>query len=127
MTIQPVDPADVPAGGRSYAQGALVEGASRVLYISGQVPETADGHIPAGFADQCRLAWRNVCSVLAGADMTVANLAKVTVFLSDRKYREENARIRDEVLGDHRPALTVIVTDIWSEDWLLEIEAVAVA
>ena len=58
--------------------------------------------------------------------MAVGNLARVTIYLSDRQYREANGRIRAEVLGDHRPALTIIITDIYSEDWLLEIEAIAV-
>jgi hypothetical protein len=31
------------------------------------------------------------------------------------------------VLGDHRPAITIIITGIYDESWLLEIEAVAVA
>jgi 2-iminobutanoate/2-iminopropanoate deaminase len=81
--------------------------------------------VPDTFVEQCRLAWRNVVSALEGAGMTVDNLVKVTVFLSDRRYREENAQIRAEVLGDQRPALTVIITGIWDEAWLLEIEATA--
>ena len=48
-------------------------------------------------------------SVLETADLTVRNLAKVTVFLSDRRYREASAGIRHEVLGGHSPALTVII------------------
>jgi len=31
------------------------------------------------------------------------------------------------VLGDHRPALTVVLVGIFDEGWLLEIEAVAAA
>ena len=30
-----------------------------------------------------------------------------------------------EVLGDRRPALTVLVTDHWDEGWLIEIEVIA--
>ena len=112
---------------RSYGQGALVTNSERLLFISGQVPEDKDGHVPDDFDGQCRLAWRNVLSVLEAADMTVRDLAKVTVFLSDRRYREANARIRHEVLGDHSPALTIIITGIYDEAWLLEIEAIAVA
>ncbi|MFI6503013.1 RidA family protein [Nonomuraea typhae] len=121
-----VDPAEGPAP-TTYTQGALVEGARRLLFVSGQVPETAGGVVPEGFAEQCRLAWRNVQAVLEGAGMGVRDLVKVTVFLSDRAYREENAKIRGEVLGDHRPALTVIITGIYDEGWLLEIEAIAAA
>lgn len=112
---------------RSYGQGALVTGATRLVFISGQVPADSDGRVPADFDGQCRLAWRNLLSVLEAADLTVRNLAKVTVFLSDRRYREASARIRHEVLGGHSPALTVIITGIYDETWLLEIEAVAAA
>jgi enamine deaminase RidA (YjgF/YER057c/UK114 family) len=111
---------------RSYAQGALVTGASQTLFISGQVPEADDGSVPEDFDAQCRLAWRNLLAVLSHAGMAVHNLAKVTVFLSDRQYREANARIRHEILGGHSPALTVIMTGIYDEAWLLEIEAIAV-
>jgi enamine deaminase RidA (YjgF/YER057c/UK114 family) len=125
MNMTSVDPAGVPAPSHAYSNGALVAGANRLLFISGQVPETTDGTVPDTFVEQCRLAWRNVVSVLEGAGMTVDNLVKVTVFLSDRRYREENAQVRAEVLGDQRPALTVIITGIWDEAWLLEIEATA--
>jgi len=57
--------------------------------------------------------------------MTVANLIKVTIFLSSREYATQNRDIRREVLGAHSPALTVIITGIFDEKWLLEIEAVA--
>ena len=60
--------------------------------------------------------------------MTFENLAKITVFLSDRQYRRENYEVRAEVLGDRvQPALTIIITGIYDESWLLEIEAIAVA
>ena len=39
----------------------------------------------------------------------------------------ENRRVRQEVLGERSPALTVIVTGIFDERWLVEIEAVAAA
>jgi len=110
---------------RSYAQGALVEHVDQVLFVSGQVPIGADGTVPEGFAAQCRQAWANLISVVEKAGMTQNDLVKVTVFLSDRRYREENARIRHEVLGGHSPALTIIITGIYDEEWLLEIEGVA--
>jgi 2-iminobutanoate/2-iminopropanoate deaminase len=37
---------------RSYAQGALVTGADRTLFISGQVPEAPDGTVPDDFDAQ---------------------------------------------------------------------------
>src|SRR4051812_5764760 len=107
MPITAIDPQP-----RSYAQGTVVEAARRWLFVSGQVPETADG-IPDGFDAQCRLAWRNVLAVLSAAGMSKRDLVKVTIFLAQRKDREANARIRHEVLGEHCPALTIIITGIY--------------
>lgn len=58
--------------------------------------------------------------------MAVDSIAKVTTFLSSRAFADENGAIRREVLGEHAPALTVIITGIFDEHWLLEIEAIAV-
>ena len=59
--------------------------------------------------------------------MTLDNLVKVTTFLSDRRSALENRAVRLEVLEGRQPALTVIITGIFDESWLVEIEAVAAA
>jgi len=76
---------------------------------------------------QCRLVWANITAALDAAGMDVRNLVKVTTFLSDRRYAAANTAVRQQVLGDHEPALTVIITGIFDAKWLLEIEAVAAA
>jgi 2-iminobutanoate/2-iminopropanoate deaminase len=127
VDIVNLDPALLPEVNGNYTHGTLVTGAQRTVFVSGQVPWSREGEMPKDFDGQCRLVWRNILAVLAEAGMGVANLAKVTTYLSDREHRAANSRIREEVLGDHRPALTIIITDIYAEEWLLEIEAVAVA
>jgi 2-iminobutanoate/2-iminopropanoate deaminase len=109
----------------SYAQAHEVSGVSRLLFISGQVPVDAANHVPKDFKSQCRLAWSNVRVQLEAAGMSFDDLVKVTVFLSDRKYRQENYEVRTEVLGKRSPALTIVICGIYDEAWLLEIEAVA--
>ncbi len=59
--------------------------------------------------------------------MSLDNIVKHTTYLSDRQYRDQNSTVRREVLGDRNPALTVVITGIYDEEWLLEIEAIAVA
>ncbi|WP_211588723.1 RidA family protein [Allorhizocola rhizosphaerae] len=126
--IQALNPAVLPEATGNYTHGTVVTGARKTVFVSGQVPwGSSDAPLPPDFESQCRLTWRNVLAVLEEAGMGVRNLAKVTIYLSDRQYREDNSRIRAEILGDHTPALTVIITDIYSEDWLLEIEAIAVS
>ncbi len=114
-----------PAGG--YSQATEVVGAQRLLFVSGQIPESISGEVPTDFRAQAQLAWRNVVAQLEAAKMSVSNLVKVTVYLSSREFALANREIRQQVLGSHSPALTVIVAGIFDEKWLLEIEAVAAA
>jgi 2-iminobutanoate/2-iminopropanoate deaminase len=127
LAIDGIDPAELPAPSAAFSHGTLVRGVERLVFVSGQPPWATDAPVPEGFEAQCRLAWRNVELVLTETGLTLGNLAKTTVYLSDRRYRDANSRIRSEVLGDHRPAVTVIITGIYSEEWLLEIEGIAVA
>ena len=122
VTLRPINPSSV-----SYAGACEVAAGSRLLFISGQVPERPDSSVPEDFTAQCRLTWVNIERQLRDAGMTLDNLVKVTTFLSDRRYRTDNSLVRREVLKDRTPALTIIIADIYDEAWLLEIEAIAAA
>lgn len=125
MTAVNAHSAPQPAGG--YSQAVEVSGAERLLFISGQIPESSNGAVPEGFPSQAKLVWHNLLAQLHAANMTTANLVKVTIFLSSRHLATANSEIRQEFLGAHAPALTVIITGIFDEKWLLEIEALAAA
>lgn len=120
------NPATVPAPAGGYSQALETRG-GRLLHISGQIPQRADGTVPADFAGQCRAAWDNIGALLAAAGMSYANLVKVTTYLTSRDLAAVNSHIRQQVLGDARPALTVVIAQTLDPAWLLEIEAVAAA
>ena len=127
MQTRPINAPDAPAPMSNYAQAVEVQGFNRLLLVSGQIPVGAGGVVPTDFESQCRLVWANVEAQLRAADMTLDNLIKVTIFLSDRRYNMENRRIRQEIMGSRQIALTAIITGIFDEKWLLEIEAMAAA
>lgn len=127
MDKRTINAPDAPQPVGGYPQAVEVRGAGRFLFVSGQIPVTKDGMVPPDFAAQCRLVWANVEAQLRAAGLSLDNLVKVAIFLSDRKYALENRQIRREVLGERTPALTVIITGIFDEAWLLEIEALAAA
>jgi enamine deaminase RidA (YjgF/YER057c/UK114 family) len=110
-----------------YAQALEVTGATRFLFVSGQIPLRLDGVLPRDFAGQARQVWAHVRAQLQAAGMDIANIVRVTTYLSDRMHARENREIREDVLGSHTPALTVIIADIFDPAWLLEIEVVAAA
>ena len=125
MRTRAINSPDAPAAAGGYAQAVEVTGAQRLLFVSGQIPVDREGVTPKGFTSQAELAWANVEAQLKAADMTLDNLVKVTTFLADRAHALENRDVRNAVLADRTPALTVIITGIFDPDWLIEIEAVA--
>jgi enamine deaminase RidA (YjgF/YER057c/UK114 family) len=127
MQTRSINALDAPAASGGYAQAVEVIGTARLLFVSGQIPLTVDGVLPETFRDQCRLVWANVEAQLRAAGMTLDNIVKVTTFLGDRSYAAENSAVRKEVLGIRSPALTVIISGIFDEAWLVEIEVVAAA
>lgn len=124
---QTYDPGEVPAAVGGYANAVEIPDRHRLLFVSGQIPESVDGVVPENAEDQCRLIWSHIVACLEAAGMGVANLVKITTFLSSRDLASVNTAVRRSVLGGHRPALTVIVADTFDERWKLEIEVIAAA
>jgi enamine deaminase RidA (YjgF/YER057c/UK114 family) len=124
---RPINAPDAPQPLGGYAQAMEVTNATRILFISGQIPVAADGSVPESFEEQARLCWANVIAQMHAAGMTLDNLVKVTIFLSDRKYIADYRKVRMEVLQGRQIGLTTIITGIFDEAWLLEIEAIAAA
>lgn len=127
VTIRPLTGDGSPPVEGSYPQAVEVTGPGRWLYLSGQIPVAPDGSLAPDFTGQCEQVWDNIETQLGAAGMTLDNLVKVTTFLSDRRYALENREVRVRRLAGRQPALTVIVTGIFDEAWLVEIEAVAAA
>ena len=118
---------DAPQPLASYSQAFEISGHKRLLFVSGQIPVSREGKVPTDFPSQCRLAWSNIVAQLHAADMSIENLVKVTTLLTDRQYGFVNREIRQEFLGNHRPAATVIVAGLFDQEWLIEVEAIAAA
>ena len=127
MKLTSINSPSAPQSAGGYAQAVDISGVQRLLFVSGQIPETVTGNVPAEFSAQARLVWQNVIAQLEAAGMSIGNLVKVTVFLSSREFAAANREVRQEALQGHAPALTVIIAGIFDERWLLEIEAIAAA
>lgn len=69
MDLRPIDPMSVPEATGGYVNALEVVGASRLLFVSGQIPQARAGHVPRGVEEQCRLVWANLTASLVEADM----------------------------------------------------------
>lgn len=110
-----------------YAHALEVRNPARFLFVAGTMGLDAEGVPGKTLREQLTLIWQNLKTILAAADMTVDNIVRLTSYLRDPAYAEENARARTEALGGRRIPTTAIVAQTLTEDWLVEIEIVAAA
>jgi enamine deaminase RidA (YjgF/YER057c/UK114 family) len=71
-----------PSGGYTHRTVEILPG-SRVLYISGQTATGADGKTPADGDAQAEIVYERIAKSLADAGMTMQDLVKTTVYLTD--------------------------------------------
>ena len=110
-----------------YSQGVEATSIQRMLFISGQVGQRADGSLAQGIGEQTTVAIGNLNAVLAGAGMDNTNIAKMTIYLTDECHMQGFAMAGGPLLSNPPPAITLIyVKALASPDMLVEIEAVAV-
>jgi enamine deaminase RidA (YjgF/YER057c/UK114 family) len=103
-----------------------VRGDSRLLFISGLNGYEKDGTtMPESFDDQAELIWGHIRTILASAGMELENIVSLRTYLSDPKYDEQNVRMRVKYMCNHRPASTVVCSQLLDPKWKLEVEVVA--
>ena len=111
----------------TYSDAVEISGASRIIYVSGTPGiDTENGALPEGFEQQADLAWRNIISILAEADMDVGDIVKVTQHLIRREDLPIYREIRAKYLAECKPAsmLTLLPGLVWP-NMLIELEVVA--
>jgi 2-iminobutanoate/2-iminopropanoate deaminase len=100
-----------------------------LVFVSGCVPVDADGRLVGGddVVEQARQTFAKVGAVLEAAGSSFADVAKVTVFLTDIDDRARINPVRQEVFGKSRPASTLVeVSRLAIPGAKIEVEAVAV-
>jgi 2-iminobutanoate/2-iminopropanoate deaminase len=100
-----------------------------LLFVSGCVPVDSEGRLVGGddVIEQARQTFANVGAVLEAAGSSFADVAKVTIFLTDVDDRARINPVRQEVFGESRPASTLVeVSRLAIPGAKIEVEAVAV-
>ncbi len=110
----------------SYGDAVAVPANARWLFTSGTPGLALDGALPDDITGQAELAWGHILAMLTQADMTVADLVKVTHYLLRADDIAAYVAVRSRFLGDARPAsMLLIVPELVRPEFLLEIEAYA--
>ena len=113
-----------PAAIGPYSQGVAQEG---FLFVSGQLPldpETGE-MVDGGAAGGTRRALQNVQAILEAQGLSLADIVKVTVFLTQMDDYPVVNEVYAEVFGGWQPARSVVQVMGLPKNALLEIEAIA--
>ena len=121
------NPGDIaPPIRNGYSHGIEVPPGARMLYSSGQIAIRPDGTVPADFAEQAEVVMTNIVSILASAGMTMADVVRLTTYLTKPEQVPVFGPIRAKYLDGAKPALTsMVVSALAVPEWLIEVEVVA--
>jgi 2-iminobutanoate/2-iminopropanoate deaminase len=120
---QAVSTSSAPAAIGPYSQAIAVDG---TVYCSGQIGlDPATGELAEGLDAQAERALRNLAAVLDAAGVTLADVVKTTIFLTDMgDFAAVNA-IYASAMPDPPPARSTVAVAALPKGALVEIEAIA--
>lgn len=100
--------------------------AGNTVYVSGQLPaDPATGAFPEGIAAQTRQSLMNLKAILEAAGMTMNDVVKTTVLLSDIANFGEMNKVYAEFFEAPFPARAAFQVAALPKAALVEIEAIA--
>lgn len=121
-TIISTENAPAPAG--AYSQAVRT---GQTLYISGQLPIRPDKAPLDDMAleAQARQALANMLAILEAAGGSPADLVRVTAYIVGVENWPKFNGVYGEMLGDARPARTVVPVPELHYGYLVEVDAIA--
>lgn len=114
-----------PAAIGPYSQAIEVNG---IVFVSGQLPVNPQtGEIVAGdVADQTAQSFENIKNILSEVGLSMANIVKTTVFLSDMSLFADMNKIYSNYFTEAFPARSAVAVKALPKGALVEIECIAV-
>lgn len=101
---------------------------TRMVHTSGVVPTRPDGTVADDIGEQARTVWSTILTLLADADMGPSNVVSVTTYAVVGEELGAVMAARDEALGGHLAASTLVtVPALANPAWKMEIAVVATA
>lgn len=104
--------------------------ANGVVYLRGQIGQDLDTRASVGIGDvetQTEKAMANIDTLLKEAGSSLEDIVKVTVYITDPRYREAVYRTMGRWLKGVFPVSTgIVIHALARPEWLVEIDATAV-
>jgi 2-iminobutanoate/2-iminopropanoate deaminase len=98
----------------------------RWLLTSGTPGLQMNGDLPTDIAGQAELAWKHIVRMLNRAEMTVADVVKVTQYLTQAQDIPAYSKVCARFLGNASPTSTLlVVAQLVRPEFLVEVEIIA--
>ncbi len=97
-----------------------------MVFISGQIPLTADGTVVEGVEEQTKQCLENIKAIVEEAGGTLSNIVKTTIFLTDLGNFTKVNEVYGSYFTENHPARTTIEISKLPLGVGIEIEAIAV-
>jgi 2-iminobutanoate/2-iminopropanoate deaminase len=124
MPIERIQPQDLPES----ALYSHVVRAGNLVFIAGQVAQDALGNVvgPGDFQAQAVQVFENLKRALAAAGLDLTQLVKVTIYVTDARFRDPLREINRRYVPTDKPVSTLLVVAALARpDYLIEIDAIA--
>jgi enamine deaminase RidA (YjgF/YER057c/UK114 family) len=124
MTIERLSPAEL----RPSDLYSHVVRTGNMVFIAGQVAQDADGHIVGAgdFQTQAAQVFDNLSAALASVGASLGALVKITIYITDSRFRDPLREINRRYLPTDQPTSTLlVVAGLARPEYLIEIDAVA--
>lgn len=110
-----------------YSNGVLAEG---FIFVAGQIGWDESGKLKEGIVEQVRQALLNTVTILREAGAGADQVVRMTWYITDRslyiEHRAEIGAVYREVMGNHYPAMAmVVVKELMEDGAVVEIETTA--
>ncbi len=107
-----------------------VKARGTLVFLRGQVGQDLETGASLAIGDaagQARQAMANIARLLAEAGARLEDICKITIYLTDPRYREPVYRVVGEALRGVFPVSTgLVVSALARPEWLVEIDVMAV-
>jgi enamine deaminase RidA (YjgF/YER057c/UK114 family) len=107
----------------------VVVARGRTVFVRGQVGQDLDTAVNVGIGDagaQAEQAMRNIKQLLSEAGGSLEHICKITIYLTDPRFREAVYRVVGRWLkGVHPVSTGVVVTGLARAEWLVELDVIA--
>jgi len=100
------------------------------VFVRGQVGQDLDSAVNVGVGDvaaQTEQAMKNIQQLLSEAGSKLEHICKITIYLTDARFRETVYRIIGRWLRGVYPVSTgIVVSGLARPEWLVEVDVTAV-